>query len=405
MSKKKIGIIGLYGTGNLGDDLILLSVLKHLDRNLNLGGNEDKLNTIDIEILYFGKEKNLDYLDLCCKSYNISLFYKLRVFNLIWFICKKIKSMDLIIYAGGGFINERQPLLRLLWWLLPIFIGVLFKKRVLLISLSVNHSFRNRFLRLILKKLLDKVDAITVRDVGSMEKLKKYLGLSKTEIISVADVVWTFSSEFKKNRSSEDIKKFGLCLVDYYSGYGLSTSLYKSYYACYKSNIIDSLKDLYRNLWSIGVKNLEFINTTRTDYEFIEDIKKELEKELNINISNFYSKDPQKVFEYFGYFDVVLAMRFHSIIISLSLDLLVVPIIYENKVKNLVSELGIEDYSVDYIDFSTGLSGKLPVLEITRKVKKIIDEEEKFKEIVKLKKDYMKRKANLNFEILDKYLI
>lgn len=372
----------------------MLSVLECLKE---LGFSEK-----DIIVLFFGSSiYRQDYSDI--KSFKISLNKKLFFVKPLFLMIWNILRCKYLIYAGGGFLNERQPTLRLLWWMLPIFIGIFLRRKVILFSLGINHAFRNFIFRFWVRHSFNKVELITVRDAISRERLIK-IGVNRNKIVETADIVWSYRrnnylQRIKRDRS--EIIRVGLNIIDPYGGYGLRDNEKRKIFL---KNLSNSIEDLIYNLQENERVTLGFINTVEIDYNLVEEIKNKNSFILKRVPINYYSKDPRGILETIQKFDIIIATRFHSVVLSILLEKLVIPILYEDKVKSLVNEIGLKDYAVEYDNFEKLMLGILPVQDILRKFNKIIKEREKVMSKIKTEKEKMIKKSELNCKALNSVL-
>ncbi len=177
--KKNIVIIGNYGAGNLGDDLLLLGTLKVLknaykerdDIHLTvLSAQSEPISTIQIVAKIIPSNWEISYLSILptgIRSYLKGLFGATSKTK------SAIKNADLIIFGGGGLLNPEESRSIAIWGhqiqaaqkLAPnafiTLIGQSFPK------LAQSHCHNKLF------KLLTIPDLIIVRDPNSEKNLKE----------------------------------------------------------------------------------------------------------------------------------------------------------------------------------------------------------------------------------------
>ncbi len=105
-------------------------------------------------------------------------------------ILKAIFKSDLLISGGGSLLQDVTSWKSMIYYLTIIIVAVLFRKHVFLYSQGIG-PVRYRIIRIILKHVLNYVDAITVRDKESKGFLQR-LGVHRT-IYTTADAVLSLS--------------------------------------------------------------------------------------------------------------------------------------------------------------------------------------------------------------------
>lgn len=182
-----IMISGYYGFGNSGDDSILYAIIREL-----------KLLRPDIRIVTLSNAPKET-----AELYGVDSIHR---FNIISIILRMLKT-KLLISGGGSLIQDVTSNKSLLYYLSVIRLSKLFNKKVMLYANGIgpinNPSNHKR-----IKKVLNKVDLITLRDESSLEELNKF-GITKPSRIVTADPAFTL---FPSEKAETDIllKKAGL---------------------------------------------------------------------------------------------------------------------------------------------------------------------------------------------------
>ncbi len=169
--KKCIGIIGNYGAGNLGDDLILKSIISsHVDINIIVfGSNPKKINYDNTTYLFPSGIRSL-----------------LNVYNIFRSIKSLIKC-DGFIIGGGGLFQDQQFKAIIIWTIQAIFLR-LFRKRYFIYGTSIG-PLKRKISKLLTKWVHKNADIITVRDIGSKELLIK-IEVNEQKIYTTSDPVF-----------------------------------------------------------------------------------------------------------------------------------------------------------------------------------------------------------------------
>ena len=154
MAKYNIVISGYYGFHNAGDEAMLLAILQALRKTFDapsitvISGNpSDTARTFGVKAVpRFG----------------------------ILPILSSLFRTDLLISGGGSLLQDVTSWKSMIYYLTIIIVGVLFRKQVFLYSQGIG-PVRYRIIRIILKHVLNHVDAITVRDSESKGFLQPFI--------------------------------------------------------------------------------------------------------------------------------------------------------------------------------------------------------------------------------------
>ncbi|MBP3361985.1 MAG: polysaccharide pyruvyl transferase CsaB [Clostridia bacterium] len=182
---KQILISGYYGFGNSGDDALLLSIIKDFERK----GLKDR-----VVVLSYRPEETE-------REYGVKAVSRMNPFAVFLSILKA----RLFISGGGTLIQDGTSTKSLLYYLSLIRLAKLFGKKVMLYANGIG-PVRKKSNRRLCKKVLNRVDAITVRDKKSLSELEA-LGITVPEIRLTADPVFLLE---KDESVDELLQKHGL---------------------------------------------------------------------------------------------------------------------------------------------------------------------------------------------------
>lgn len=219
-SAPKLVLIGSFGAGNIGDELILSGFLKKLELETSSskkrksavakseGGLKGRIPKSKITVLggstaEIKRWHGVKALPLLPCGFR-SLFTKNWVKSI-----KAIKDSDAVIFPGGGLFSDAESPLAVLLWGVHILVAKYFWKPVYLVGQSVG-SFKKDFFKKFAKRCLEKAEWIGVRDSKSMTELKK-LGIEKTKIKQGEDsALWLTNKkpEIKKPKKKGVLKIF-----------------------------------------------------------------------------------------------------------------------------------------------------------------------------------------------------
>lgn len=177
---KHVIMSGYFGFSNSGDDAILKSILesfKALDPSLN------------IKVL--SKDPSLTE-----KEYGVPAVDRFKLFDVI----KSIKASDMLISGGGSLLQDKTSSRSIWYYLLIMKLAKHYKKKVFVYSNGVgpiNKKFNRNFTR----RVLNKVDYITLRDIDSYNFIKS-IGVNNQNVKVLSDPVFNL-----KEASDESIRE------------------------------------------------------------------------------------------------------------------------------------------------------------------------------------------------------
>lgn len=161
----KVLISGYYGSGNVGDEAVLLSIVQGL-RQRDPGTGITVLS---------GAPSLTEELD-GVKAIRRNAWHK------IW---RELRRADVFV-SGGGTLLQDATSSRSFWYYLGLIImAKLFCKKVMIFAQGFG-PLRRKHNRKAARAVLNRVDLITVRDEDSLRALKK-LGVRRPEIVLTAD--------------------------------------------------------------------------------------------------------------------------------------------------------------------------------------------------------------------------
>jgi len=170
MGRNKIVISGYYGFRNAGDEAMLYSILRTLDESFDRS---------DVTVISGNPSLTASTFDVKA----VPRFGGLSIFN-------AIRQSYLLISGGGSLLQDVTSWKSLMYYLSIIFTGVCFGDKVFLYAQGIG-PVRHRWVRWVLRFVLNHVDAITVRDSESKGFLER-LGV-KNKIYCTADAVLSLS--------------------------------------------------------------------------------------------------------------------------------------------------------------------------------------------------------------------
>ena len=177
---KKIIMSGYFGFLNSGDDAILKSIIesfKSLDPYLN------------IKVL--SKDP-----DLTEREYGVAAIDRFKYFD----VKNSLKAADMLISGGGSLLQDKTSSRSIWYYLLIMKLAKRYKKKVFVYSNGVG-PINKRFNRNITRRVLNKVDYITLRDNDSYDFIKS-IGVNNPNIKVLSDPVFNL-----KEASDESVRE------------------------------------------------------------------------------------------------------------------------------------------------------------------------------------------------------
>ena len=171
---------GYFGFSNSGDDAILKSIIesfKSLDPNLN------------IKVL--SKDP-----DLTEREYGVAAVDRFKYFD----VRKSLKAADMLISGGGSLLQDKTSSRSIWYYLLIMKLAKRYKKKVFVYSNGVG-PINKIFNRNITRRVLNKVDYITLRDKDSYDFIKS-IGVNNPNVKVLSDPVFNL-----KEASDESVRK------------------------------------------------------------------------------------------------------------------------------------------------------------------------------------------------------
>lgn len=324
-------LLGYYGFKNSGDDALLLSIIQQL-------------------------KKTDDSLSLCVLSYNSEETKKQFGINAvdrnnILSVTKAIKSSKMLIVGGGTLIQDSTSTKSLMYYLAVIKLAQMFKKKVMLYANGIGPIKKENIK--ITKKILNKVDLITLREEMSLAELKK-IGVDKPKILVTADSV--FGIDYDKNTYEKN--KYQLVSVRNHKRLG------KNFCADIAS-LCDEMYEKY------GISTVFIPFQKKNDTQITEQIRSLMKSESEVFDTECDFSELMALIENAR---LCIGMRLHSLIYSVISKVPCVGLVYDQKVKAFMDYIEQKNYldasSLEYKDLLDKVNY---ALENSDKIRKNLD--------------------------------
>lgn len=299
-----IMISGYYGFNNSGDDAILLAIIDNLRKVKK-----------DIRIVVLSKNPKDT-----ASNYGVDSIDRFNLFKVIG----TMKKTKLFLNGGGNLIQDVTSTRSLMYYLTTIYLAKHIGLKVMLYANGIGPISKNSN-RYLASKIINLVDMITLREEASSLELKS-LGVKKPRILVTSDPALGLEPA-----SSEEVERV-LYKEEIFTDtplIGFSIRKWDGYdvYSHIIAEAADYMEETY-NVKSVFIP-LHF----PSDLEVAEDIASKM-KHTPFILRNMYGVD--KILGMMKKLDLVLGMRLHALIYSVSLSVPVIGLIYDPKVKGFL---------------------------------------------------------------------
>lgn len=374
--RKKLVIQCCSGLKNSGDEAILYSVIHQFQ-------DEYELHVISENAAY---TKKMHPSVEVCISHRECL--------------RAIRECDLFLLGGGGLLQDETTVYNVLKWLRYLRFALKAGKKTVLYANSVG-PLKWRMNRWLVKKFLNRVDLITLRDRMSAELLRR-IGVRKNVEVT-ADPVFSINFVQKEGGCWPDGEYVCMALRHWYDAIpfvpvSLCSRLHirsrsnRKKYEAYIRTMAD-VTDYINETWGNRVVFVSFLY--ERDGRVARDILSSVRLKNNILIEKKFMS-PMEMMNTISHARMLIGMRLHSIIYAICTNTPVLPVVYSSKVRGMVEDNQLTKYSISMDELE-----KERMIRLLDRLKK---EETAQKEILKQQYRKMKMKEQRNKEMTEKLL-
>jgi polysaccharide pyruvyl transferase CsaB len=312
---------GYFGFDNSGDDAILKAIVNDL---------LDYDNDLKIKVL----SNNPDKTEKMCEVFSANRF-KIRE------VISSIKETDLLISGGGSLLQDITSTRSLLYYLALMKLALMFKKPIFVYANGIG-PINKKMNRMLTRKILNKVDYISLRDNLSKEYLEE-LGVKNNNIKVTADPVFTLKAT--DENLVKDILKNEKIPIDK-PIVGISIRRWND-----DQKVLTEFKKTINYL-----VNTKQVNVILIPMHFKEDIEisNRLLELTNLEgcfiLRNEYPVE--NILSIIKKMDLIISMRLHTLIYAASQVTPMIGIVYDPKVEGFLKEIEY-DYYVDLKDIKS----------------------------------------------------
>lgn len=371
--KRKIFLYGYYGFNNFGDDLILRSLVENI---MSYGKTEFLVRSLN-KGPYLGENVVYTKVDKIIANSKVNRAY--RLVKYLKKILLYIKKTDFVIVGGGTLIHDNKSRWSLLIMFLLVISSKILFKRIYFVGVGISDlKYKSSYIML---NLITKLSSgFYIRDIEA-EKILRKANVVEKRFQLTADLAYSLKHLKKKSDKTGDNKRIniGITMVDN---------------AFYNKKIQGAIIEYVALLKNINYEfEVHFIpfhemsadcDNTINDSKVMIKIKQELSEE-NIIIEEQIGEKFDKVYESL---DLVIGMRFHSLVLAAIYEIPFIGINHDNKIVGICKSYDMP--SVDVKDVNAEI-----LLETTKStLKKYFPTETNLE---------MRKRSLKNFDFLEEF--
>jgi L-malate glycosyltransferase len=302
-------ISGYYGFQNIGDDAMLLSIINDLRKFKQ-----------DIKILILSKIPSGT-----TKDYDVASISRINPFR-VYFAIKNAKAF---IYGGGNLLQDNTSTRSLLYYLGTVWLAKKMKLKVMFYANGIG-PLKKKINRLLTRKIMNKVDVITLREKLSYSELK-HMEISKPRILLTADSALTVMDSHEIN-SESILKSRGIDTPLPLIGFSLRKYPGHEKFGHEKyENIIAQLAD--HMVERFGVCPVFIPMQFPNDITILKNIA------AKMNNKSYVIEEKLNVFETYGIIngmDMLVGMRLHALVFAAGAGVPMLGLVYDPKIEGFL---------------------------------------------------------------------
>lgn len=360
--RRRIGILGHFGLGNLGNNATLRSFLYHVrqfapdaDLTCICNGPQDVAATYKIDTRYVtGAVVKPWKLDNAIAKLTRKVLIGIPSELYRWLKCfKTLRSFDALFIPGTGLLTDAHGLMSdagpysvFRWSLAAKLSGC----RLLFVSVGAGPVY-GRLGRLFVKWTLGLADYRSYRDIETQECLRS-IGFVKRDDRVYPDLVFSLPNAIMPHGPvrTGGRQTVAIGLMEYagrYSSESNTTAIYDNY--------LESMALFVRWLTANRYQVRLLIGDTG-DMPTVERFKDLLDERLPVESRKRIIDEPARsiddLLSQFVSTDIAVATRFHNVLSALLLNTPVIGISFHPKVSSLLRQMDLSEYCVDIRDVS-----------------------------------------------------
>ena len=332
-----IVISGYYGLGNSGDEALLKSIV-----------NDLKNVKDDVSITALSANA-----DLTNKLYGIKTVSRMNIFSII----KEFRSAKLLLSGGGTLIQDATSTKSLVYYLGIIFLAKLMGMKVMIYANGMG-PLKEKNLKMV-RKVLDKVDLITLRENVSYEEIER-CKITKPKVLITADPAFNLEPSDKK-RADEILSAYSIKSDD--KLIAVSVRLCKGIPENFTDEMALTLDELSKKGYTPLLIPMQKSLDTQISMEIASKMKmRSVVLEIELAVADMLA--------IIGRCSIACGMRLHALIFASVMNVPMAGIVYDPKIKGFMEYMNQKNYiplekfnSSDFIELTTNCISNLDAIK------------------------------------------
>lgn len=374
-SDKKILILGGYGGINIGDELILSSILNDFRKEFQA----ENITVLSLDAEYTRKH------------HNVKSFYVGRWISGALITLRQLLLNDIVIIGGGGLIYDYGTSPNtIINYLIRALIAKILNKKIIFYAIGAG-PIKLRLSRILIQSIMNYASLITTRDEES-NLLLRSLGVIKPNIYTTADPVFALEVKAKKllhfdemqKKTSGDGPRIAICLLPFFK--------------TTHQNHVNDLK-FQRIFANIGIYLIRKYNAQIVflPFEHQEDLEESTavsklmgdEKNVIVIKDKYSHSDVQEIV---SRMDIIIGMRLHSLILAALQNIPSVAIVCNPKIQSFLKLTDQEEAGISLTE--------LQEVELVNKIEFVMRNNEEIQKKIQHALTGLRANAHKNIELL-----
>lgn len=324
-SLKKAALIGYYGVGNLGDELMLMCLHRILSRDFDLtviAENAEEVRT------RWGFRAVQSYPLLGQFAWAESLL-RGKAFRIL----KEIVASDVVICGGGEILRDSLGWRTFSYQIEKLALAILLRKRVFLLNVGIPRPTTS-YARKALRWLLPRCAGIVVRESTSLSICREYGAAAHTSF--QPDIVVHLPDFFPPARNGTMGPSSVLVALhanpNVYGGFAMNEGRISS---------LAAGLDLLIEKHGLTVNFLPCQSDRNTDDNQIHLEVQSRMRHKHATVMMKWTADPEQLSRHYRSAEVVVAMRLHAAVLAVAYDRPCVLLPYDKKVRDFGTQFHI----------------------------------------------------------------
>ncbi|WP_018132145.1 polysaccharide pyruvyl transferase CsaB [Effusibacillus pohliae] len=307
----RILISGYYGFDNLGDDTVLFGILSSIR----------KLRP-DVELAVLSNQPKRTR-----ELFGIPAFNRWSV----PVIARELHRSNLLVMGGGSLLQDVSSPRSVVYYLGIAALAKTLGKPVVFYAQGIG-PINKKFSKQLIRRIVNKVDLITVRDDKSYDDLKK-LGVHKPPIHVTADPALAIdTSLFPKENGIAILKQFNV-LPESRPLVGIAIRNWHTSHP-YLEVLARTCDELHRRGWQVVFIPMQYPGDVHVSQQVIS----QMQEPAVLLDRQFSFRDISSII---ASMDLIVGMRLHSLILAALFEVPFVSLSYDPKIERFVHRLGL----------------------------------------------------------------